>query len=329
MTCLADNTPAVKGLLAATEIAERRAAQQFGLQRAVEAFVLAQCLGMVRAAVAEADAKAQQLDTKRRVRHIRVVAPGRAVVDNDPLRLPATAECRPRVPLHRLALLVIAGRQAHRLKREQSSSTVNDWQATPGQRKMTLKVHLPDLVWPQGLEALEGGRGSGLPQGDAIAPQGRRHRRWRRHIRSCQIGQPAGDLAPAPAGIILTRRQNRGLHSLRCAPRTRPGSLRTVLLTPRPRSRTAQPLATRIAADPETAAQRRDIRIRLSLKHHKLQTQVHNRHLRPRHRAAPLLTNPMIKCVTYVTGPHRESGAANELAFFTSYSVILAIGGER
>ena len=48
--------------------------------------------------------------------------------------------------------------------------------------------------------------------------------------------------------------------------------------------------------------------------------------------SSPIFHQPCdttIKCVTYVTGPHRESAAANELAFFTSYSVILAIGGER
>ena len=71
--------------------------------------------------------------------------------------------------------------------------------AALGQGKMAFEVHLPQLVRPQALEALEGGRRPSLPQGDAMAPQDRRHRQWRRYIRLSQIGQPASDLASTPA----------------------------------------------------------------------------------------------------------------------------------
>ena len=66
-----DDAPAVEGPLAVPEIAEGRTAQQFGLQRAVEALVLAQRLRMIGTAVTEADAEAQQPDAERRVRRVR------------------------------------------------------------------------------------------------------------------------------------------------------------------------------------------------------------------------------------------------------------------
>ena len=197
------------------------------------------------------------------------------------------------MPLHRLALLVAAGRQAQ----VEARAVVQHGQrmaAALGQGKMAFEVHLPELVRPRALEALEGGRRPGLPQGDAMAPQDRRHRRWRRYIRLSQIGQPASDLASTPARMVRSHRQNRSLHPLRRAPRTRPWPPRKVRQIHRARSGTAQPLVARLATDPETATQRRDIRSRLFRQHHKLQTQVHNRHLRPRHRTAPSLNNPWL-----------------------------------
>ena len=246
---------------------------------------------MVGAAVAEADAEAQQPDAERGVRRGRTIAPGRAVVDDDPFRQAVTTECRLKMPLHRLALLVATGRQAQ----VEARAVVQHGQrmaAARGQGKMALEVHLPELVRPRPLEALKRRGRPCLPQGNAMAPQDRRHRRWRRHARLSQIRQPPGDLAPAPARMIRTHRQNRGFHRLRRAARTGPWPSRTVREIRRAGPDTAQPLVARLAADAETAAQRRDIRTRLTRQHHKLQTQVHYRHLRPGHRAAPLLNNP-------------------------------------
>ena len=89
---------------------------------------------------------------------------------------------------------------------------------------------------------------------------------------------------------------------------------------PDDRRPSAQPLVARLATDPETATQRRDIRSRLFRQHHKLQTQVHNRHLRPRHRTAPSPNNPWLnvspmspnRCYLCLKSIHGQAGGYSD-----------------
>ena len=167
--------------------------------------------------------------------------------------------------------------------------------AALGQGKMAFEVHLPELVRPAG--ARSAGKAAGVPACPKATP-------WRRRI-AVTVDGAGTSVSPRSASRRAILRPPQHGWSDRTA-RTeasipfgvrrgpRPWPPRKVRQIHRARSSSAQPLVARLATDPETATQRRDIRSRLFRQHHKLQTQVHNRHLRPRHRTAPSLNNPWL-----------------------------------
>ena len=73
--------PGVEAGLPGGQIGPRRLAAEVALEGAMEPLVLAQGLGVIRAAVADGDAQPPQPDRQRGVGMGRVVAPGTAVVD--------------------------------------------------------------------------------------------------------------------------------------------------------------------------------------------------------------------------------------------------------
>ena len=72
-------TPGVEGTLAVGEVGEGAACKQLALERAVEAFQLAECLGMVRSAVVHADAQLHEPDGEGSKGMSAVATPGGAV----------------------------------------------------------------------------------------------------------------------------------------------------------------------------------------------------------------------------------------------------------
>ncbi len=102
-------TPGVEGKLAVVQVGEGAALQQFALERAVEAFEFAECLGMVGSAVPDADAQLQEPDGERREGLAAVVAPGGAVVHEHGLGQAVAAEDSGEAVLDCLAALVGTG----------------------------------------------------------------------------------------------------------------------------------------------------------------------------------------------------------------------------
>lgn len=80
-----DVAPALEGPLGGGDIGERWGGQYFGLKAAVEAFVLAHGLWMIGPRMADLDAVLDQPDAERGEPIARTLAPGRAVVGDQPL----------------------------------------------------------------------------------------------------------------------------------------------------------------------------------------------------------------------------------------------------
>ena len=100
--------PGIEGGLPRGQGGAGRSRQQLALQGAVEALVLAQGLGVIGAAVAHGDRVAQQPDGQRGVGVGRPVAPGAAVVDQDPIRQTIPLEGRHQLGAHRGGALIRA-----------------------------------------------------------------------------------------------------------------------------------------------------------------------------------------------------------------------------
>ena len=109
--------PGVEAGLPGGQIGPRRLPAEVALEGAVEALVLAQRLGVVRAAVADGDAQAAQPDGQRGVGMGRVVAPRTAVVDQQAVRQPVALEGRDQVSAHGGGALVGTGDQAEGIAR--------------------------------------------------------------------------------------------------------------------------------------------------------------------------------------------------------------------
>jgi hypothetical protein len=79
-------TPAVEGALAGIDCVKAGAFEQLAFERTVESLILALRLGVVRTAMADADAQAYQPDFQPRQRAVPGRSPGWAVVACNPLR---------------------------------------------------------------------------------------------------------------------------------------------------------------------------------------------------------------------------------------------------
>ena len=112
-----DVAPARECALALAEIGEAAPGQDLGRQCAVEALVLALGLGMVGAAVGDADAEPHQPHGEHGVGLAAGVAPRRAVVHQHRLGQPVAPEDGAQPLAHRLRALVGAGGERERVAR--------------------------------------------------------------------------------------------------------------------------------------------------------------------------------------------------------------------
>ena len=179
----------------------------------MEALVLALRLGMVRPAMADPDAMAQQPDRERGVRLSAAVAPRRAVVHQHRTRQAVAAKQRGQAIANRAVLLVAARLDAQRITRVIVEHRQR-MAAPAGHREMTLEIHLPQLV---GFGALEANMRPGMLRAAielAVAAQDIADRACCRHRPAARLAHRPGDLAAAP-GVVARRPdpQHLGFHS--------------------------------------------------------------------------------------------------------------------
>jgi hypothetical protein len=105
-----DMPPAVERGLTRRQVTKAPAAQHFGLQGAVEPFVLALGLWMQRPDVDNADPKPQQPRRENSMRLIPRIAPRRAIIHQHRKRQAVAAEHGQQLRPHGRILLVAAGR---------------------------------------------------------------------------------------------------------------------------------------------------------------------------------------------------------------------------
>src|ERR1700745_3450727 len=107
-----DLAPLVESALHFGQIAKAPQREDFILERAMEALVLAPALWAIRPAVQDLDAELQQPHGKPGPARLRGIAPGAAVVDEQRLWQAIAAEGCLQMALHRDALFIGAGLQA-------------------------------------------------------------------------------------------------------------------------------------------------------------------------------------------------------------------------
>ena len=292
--------PGVEAGLPGGQIGARRLPAEVALEGAVEALVLAQGLGVVRAAVADGDPQAPQPDRQGRVGMGGVIAPGTAVVDQHAVRQAIALEGRDQVAAHGGGALVGAGDQAEGVARV----VVQDGQRMAAPRPTgpaALEVHLPEGVGIGVLEALPGARLAGAPRGvqPVVPPQDGGDGGGRRQGLDPLASQQHAQLARPPGGVLGAQRQHRVLDGRGRLRRTVPRAARAVLQPGGSLRRVApQPLVARRRRDLEALAQRPPIGPRLAGQRHKLRPQVAHLSLRKRH--IPVL-HLMPRCVNHVS----------------------------
>ncbi len=266
----------------------------------METLVLAQGLGVVGPAVADGDAQAAQPDGQRGVGMGRVIAPGTAVVDQQPVGQPVALEGRDQVDLHGGGALIGTGDQAEGVARV----VVEDGQrmTAPGAAgPAALEVHLPQGVGRGMLEALPGARLAGPLRRIqlVVAAQDGRDRRGRRQRLDTLPSQQHAQLAAAPGGVLGAQGQHRLLDGRGGLRRTVVGPSRAV---PQPRRALSgvapQPLVPRGRRDSKALAQRAPVGPRLAGQRHKLGPQIAHLSLRKRH--IPVL-HLIAGCVNHVS----------------------------
>jgi uracil-DNA glycosylase len=149
-----DLAPGVEGRLCRGQIGQGVDVQDFGLEGAMEALVLALGLGMVGPAMDHADAQVHQPQAQRCVPLRTRGFPWRAIVGEDAPRQAVAGEHPLQASVHGGGLFVGAGADLEREARVivQHRQRVA---AALFQSKMALEVHLPQIVGSRVLEALE------------------------------------------------------------------------------------------------------------------------------------------------------------------------------
>ena len=190
-------------------------------------------------------------------------SPGRAVVAQDAPGPAMALEHRLQASAHRLAGLLAAGPDlqgvAGMVVQHRQRMTTSRVQTEPA-----LEIHLPKVV---GLGVFEANPVARLARSRTVqdaAPAGDRgDRRGRRSRRQALVQQNLADLAPAPAGVLATHRQDLGFHGRRGPARARQRPARPIRQPCEPmRPIRLEPLVARRRADPEPSTQLPNLRPR-------------------------------------------------------------------
>src|SRR5271168_1517017 len=184
--------------LAVLEAGEVEVAQDFELERAMEALVLALGLRMIRTAVADSDPEPNQPQTKAGERLSSGRAPRRAVVHQHRGRQTVAAKSLGQHRAHGLVALVGAGLEHQREARvivEHGQRMAADRRANRGE--VALEVHLPQFVGCWALKALKGARRRRSLVEQTVAAQDAGDS-TRRQLWAAFYNQPSRQLASAP-----------------------------------------------------------------------------------------------------------------------------------
>src|ERR1700688_709607 len=271
--------------LAVFEGGEVEVAQDFELERAMEALVFALGLRVISPTMSDADAEPDQPQAEGGEVMVVVGAPGSAIVHQHCGRQSITAEGAGQHAAHGLAALVGAGLEHQREARMVVEHGQRMAAAAAEQGEVALEVHLPEFVRRRAFEALQRAlskRGGTVEQPRAAQDAGHGARRQRWAPLACE--QPR-KLASAPRVARLVAQPDHRLFDFsRSACRTAQGPLRAIFETARARPRvTHQPLVAGLRRDPEAPAQLAPVHSRLQRQLHKLLAQRHPGTLPPRH----------------------------------------------
>src|SRR5712691_883768 len=306
--------PFIKPGLHPGKVSEDSLGQHLDFQGAMKAFVFALRLRMIRATMRNSDAQPQQPHREWRVLMCQVVAPRRAVVHQHPLGQAVTAKSGRQLLLHRVPPLIPASLQAERITRVIVQHGQRMTAFLIAQTKVSLKIHLPELVRSLLLESLE--RPSRFVRRithSFMPPQNRVDGALCQGSVANSL-QTRFDLARTPA-VLITHCQHLLLECWLAAPRRMLRSARLIGQTSRALfSIPPAPLVAGLPADTETPAQFTEIASRLLRQFQKLLSQSHGQTLLPRH--VVLLTRSSCHCllcypclrtpVTYVPGLYTQ-----------------------
>src|SRR5580692_2132855 len=288
---IVDGSPLVERPLDISKVPVALEGEDLGLQAAVEPFVLAPALWMIGPAVDRPDAKLEKPHRKLGPGVFKSEAPGATIVDEHRIRQSVTVERRLEMSAYRRASFVVTSCQAQGKARV----VVQRRQRVTGQavlqRTVPLEVHLPKLIGHILLEACVGlSRRARRLRHPIVTAQNLVHGRYRRNGLPVAL-ETMRELARSPGWVSIAQRDDLML-GRSC------GALRTVMRPPRPvrqrciaRIVPLDPLVTGLRADAELPAQLPPVHSLLLGKHYKLSSLVHDRHLSPRHRSLPCLTN--------------------------------------
>jgi hypothetical protein len=295
--------PAVKGTLTGGKIREALAIEDLGLERAMEAFVLALGLRMEWSTVGNAHTQTHEPNGEDSVRLITRVAPWRAVVHQHCVRQAVAVEHWHQLRPHGDVLLVAACRDRQRIARMVIEHRQR-MTAPLRHREVAFEVHLPQLVGRGALETLiRPGMLMAARLELAVAAQdlGDRARRWHCHLAVAL--HHSGDLAATPRVVaLLPNAQNLGFQSRRRAPWAVQRSARSVCQSGAALPAIARkPFVAFGSADPKTTAQFAQVSARRHRQPNELFPLVHHRQLPPRHRASPCPTESDRTSVTHVS----------------------------
>src|SRR3984893_996776 len=278
---IVDFAPGIEGALRFGEIAKAAQCEHLGFERAVEAFVLAATLRVIRPAMNDMDTKLEKPYRKPCPPFTRGVSPGRAVVDEECLRQAVAAEGQFQTAAHVIAALIAESLQAQVIAR--MIVYHRQWMALRVVTKPhpALEVHLPQQIWRQHLKTLAGHRASKRRFDTVRSAQDLMDGRKCRRTLVLAL-HTAHDLASSPRRMRVTHRENALLNLPICPLRARMRTARTVrkVLVGLP---TAKPFIAGVRMNTEPPAELPSVRALLHCKPHKLAPLFHHRHLAPWH----------------------------------------------
>src|ERR1700674_1736738 len=299
---IVDVPPAVERALARGQIREGAIAQDFALERAMEALILALRLRMIGPAMRHPHPQAHQPHTKRRVSSAAGIAPRRAIVHEHGIGQAVAPEYPSQAFARGTVLLGGASLYAQSVAR----MVVDHGQrmAAPAPSgEVALEVHLPELVGLLALEALIWTGMLRLPLLEPAVPaQNLCDRARRRNNRLTIAPHHMGDLAPAPGVVALfANAQNLAFHRFGRARRAAMRPTRPIG-KPRPPFRriALKPLVAFRATDAEPSTQLPLVHSRRKRKPHELLPLIHDRQLPQGHRVPPRSTKPSRTSVPHV-----------------------------
>ncbi len=262
-----DVSPALEVALTVLEAREAMARDELLVEGSMEAFVLAECLGMVGARMNEADPQSREPDAELGEAMSGEAAPWRAIIDEYALGQAIAAEGRGQDLFDSGALLI-----GTRVQGEIEPGVVveHGQGMTPSGRsgEVTLEVHLPKGVGLGVLEALPGAVLARLLRiNEAVTVQDGRQGAGAGDLAVAERGEATVQLSPTPA-VLQVQRDGRRFQRRVCVSRRVMRPARAVLQSCIAFAQIAmEQFVARLGADVEASAKGPTIDSRLAHQH--------------------------------------------------------------